>query len=460
MNPAIYLSYGISSFPAAAWPRDAVRMSKRYVFWRGPDSKPISGSGGAPTEILRKWGMNTNVSKDGNVSWDMFKATYEEAIIMAVFIGDGSTELNGTDTQRIVVRALRDEAKAIGGSKPILAENFVARANELAAEFYRTPISDFIGVTSISVQSMPVGSLPAGDGSIRFLTDRRAFRLPKVLADLPERSPYQFHIKSTKYQWVAVPTSGRSWAEALDRFMHSVSLLRAFWTFGITYGRRSLRFGSGISVPLAAIHIGPVHTLHRPDGEPVSDEFYWRDSDPRPDRETFDPRPEWERLKAFHESIQARLLSLPYRQELENILIRYIGALDSPDYDVASLQMWSLLEAITNTIGRYEETAKRAAWIWTERTLGKQVVECLRIQRNRFVHVSRASNQPEDGAYLMKGVIEPLIQMLIDNGLNVTSLAEVAEVLALPTDALELARRKSLIETAIHVHGQEVEYVI
>lgn len=435
-------------------------MPKRYVFWRGPDSKPISGPRGAPTEILRNWGLKTEVTKEGKTSWNMFNPRYDEALKMAVFIGDDGIELNSSDASRIVLEALREEAKSVGGGKPIDPGKFLTRADMLAANFFKTPRTDYVLITTLSVRNMPVEKVTVGGTEIRFLKDRSFYRLPKVLAELPGHSPYQVHIKATQYQWVAIATSGRSWAEAIDSAMHAVSLFRAIWTMAKTYGRKTIRFGSGLAIPISVIHIGPVQTLHRQDGEPVSDEFYWRDTDPRPDRDIFDPRNDWEQLQKIQDHVQNKLVSLPYRVEIEQILIRYIAALDNPDYDVASLQMWAILETITDTVGRYDETAKRAAWIWVERVLGKQVVECLRIQRNRYVHASQPSNEREEGTHLVKAVVEPLLEFLIDNGFNVSSISEFAEVLALPTDQKELRRQKSLIETGLRIHQPPLDYSI
>jgi len=80
-----------------------------------------------------------------------------------------------------------------------------------------------------------------------------------------------------------------------------------------------------------------------------------------------------------------RINRLPYRREFEQLLLRYIAALDEPNPNIAFLQLWGILEAITNTVeARYDETIRRAGWVFvkSERPMMREVLESLRHHRN------------------------------------------------------------------------------
>jgi len=116
--------------------------------------------------------------------------------------------------------------------------------------------------------------------------------------------------------------------------------------------------------------------------------------------------------------------------------------------DVALLQMWSILERITGTIGtNYDKTIERTVRVIPEKTRGwaKDVLNVLRCRRNQYVHSAKTSEVSEQIAYLIKSFVDPHLFLLISNRLGLNSLAEYADVLSLPIDRQVLLRRKQVI---------------
>lgn len=135
---------------------------------------------------------------------------------------------------------------------------------------------------------------------------------------------------------------------------------------------------------------------------------------------------------------------------MQDLFLRYIAALDHTNHDLAGLQLWSVLERITNTIGaRYDDTIARASGIMTDRRRTKQILDSIRMQRNRFVHASKGADQSETIASLTKRIVEGHLHTLCVNALKVTSLAQYADVLGLPTDGAALASTKAKLKTAM-----------
>jgi hypothetical protein len=148
------------------------------------------------------------------------------------------------------------------------------------------------------------------------------------------------------------------------------------------------------------VHAGHVHTLHNPDKTVVSEDYFWREKDPREDRELFEPGSGWKTADRHRRLVTRRVAKLKYRGEMEQILVRYVDAMDRTDYDVEFLHMWALLEKITDTIGaKYDETIKGASWFLKEGLKGQQLLECIRKQRNRYVHSSQTVEYADQVAY-------------------------------------------------------------
>jgi hypothetical protein len=156
--------------------------------------------------------------------------------------------------------------------------------------------------------------------------------------------------------------------------------------------------------------------------------------------------------------LQRRISRLPYRTDFEDLAQRYVAALDQVEHDLAFLQMWAILEKITNTIGaKYDETIRRVTWILKNRGLGEAQLRCVRIQRNRYVHAAHSSGQGDQAAYLIKSYLDPHLRNLLFNEYKVNSLPEYADVLSLPTDVVRLKKIRKWVSVAIDLHTSREE---
>ncbi len=170
------------------------------------------------------------------------------------------------------------------------------------------------------------------------------------------------------------------------------------------------------------------------------------------DKTLFQPRNGWEPLEKFRQRATRLLKQHPFRSDVERLLMRYAEALDQPNFDVALLQMWSILEKVTDTIGaNYDETIRRAIWLARERKLAKEKLEFIRMRRNLYVHSARSSGEGEQAAYLIKSIVDQHLAGLIFNRVGVKSLSEYGKFLTLPTNLDVLKVRRDEIERAIRI---------
>src|SRR5262249_49148174 len=192
------------------------------------------------------------------------------------------------------------------------------------------------------------------------------------------------------------------------------------------------------------VHLGPVHTLHLLDGAPATEEMYWYDPQFSQEQKLFKNDSRWVKIEKNRRKAMPRLVTLPYRRDIVSLILRYVEALDQVNPDIGLLEMWSLLERMTDTIGaNYDETIKRATWIYVdqERGLVKEMLESLRNYRNQYVHAARGSEDADQTAHLVKSFVDPHLMRLIFNAFKVKSVDEYGEALSLPTDVAVLEQR-------------------
>jgi hypothetical protein len=198
------------------------------------------------------------------------------------------------------------------------------------------------------------------------------------------------------------------------------------------------------------VHVGPIHTLHRPDGTPAADQ-YWYEPDYSEPSAQFKPN-DWNKLDQQRRWAIRKLRGLSYRQDLRRLIGRYAAALSRSDPNVAFLQMWSILESITNTVGaRYEDTVRRAAWVFPDSGSARDALEYLRCCRNQYVHAARSDENRAQVAQLVKSFVDPHLIHLLRNDLRVRSLEEYAGCLSLPTSVDGLVCRHRHVAQALRI---------
>jgi hypothetical protein len=440
---------------------DEMMSRLQYAYYRKPDGGLYDGTDGkhAPNHILSEIGKTSFLSADGEVAWHgldvmlRFKVALRSAFVI---LGPDAVEVNENDSWDIVWKALVALIRN-APREPIASKELLERVNIAAAAFFREPPAQYVLVTSLSVGDFPARQIRVGACVVTPLKERgKRFPFPETLSAPSQKSAFASHIRETQYKTVRVSVLGRSIHDAADKALESVHLLRALWSLPATYGSWSLFRTEPVRKPLGVIHIGPIHTLHWPDGKPVNDGLYWYEPNYAGDQAIFPGDKRWVEIEKSRRWAMGRLRCLPYRSELKALLIRYVRALDEADMDVAFLQMWSILEKITGTIGaKYDETIKKAVWVLAkeERPLAGNILGLLRCRRNQYVHSGRVSQEEgEKTVYLIKSLVDLHLGLLLSNVVSAHNLAEYAEYLSLPAERDELLKRRRMLTKAIAYH--------
>lgn len=431
-------------------------MGKRYIYWRTPDGKPYYGSDRkhAPVATLAALGETASVNA-GRITYHLSDLPEKHHLVLrsaVVVLDPDGNELSPTDTRAIINQAISSAILDAGGKKAILPETFCTLANGLAAKFFRQPLVDFLYATTLSVASFPTESIVIDNCKISDLANQ-PFRLqyPKSLGDYTTDGRFNRHIESTQYRRVVVETSGRTASEAESKASDVVNLLRGLWTLFVIRGRWSMHFGLTPYKPLGIIHVGPIQTIHKPDGS-LAIENYWYAPDYLCDQSLFTPKEGWRQLEEFSSWACQQIEKHKYRRELRQLLVQYANALSQTDPNTAFLQLWCILERITDTVGgKYDETIERVIWPYVDLLLMKEQLGHLRFRRNQYVHSAKSEDEIDQTANMARLFVETHLLRLICNNFKVESISEYGRYLSLPTNLDTLKRRREHLDQAIRM---------
>lgn len=144
-----------------------------------------------------------------------------------------------------------------------------------------------------------------------------------------------------------------------------------------------------------------------------------------------------------------------YRTDLEESIRRYGSILDSRDWNNAFVQLWGLLEHLTDTTRTENRvTCKRARFLYPkeERSLHKEVLDHLAHHRNRAVHAGYVGEDAETLLYQLKRYVERVLRFHLFAGVDFQNRKEAADFLHLPPDLDELQKRMRLTKRAMKFH--------
>lgn len=333
---------------------------------------------------------------------------------------------------------------------PLTPNSLIGEINQRARDFLREPEQAYILVSSISVRYFT--ELRQSEVSGRRMYFRwglpRRFRVGygqavdrtrrNVLGPLPDPAR-----PGERYTAVWIHTRGRSHWEAVTRALDALDLLRGIWNLAINH-RMWSRTTGGARKPVNRVLLGPLHSLHHPDGS-LASAVDWYEPDYVVPEQSRELSRRWLEVKEDEGNIRLCLTRSAYAAQLEDALRRYTRALDGFQWEAAFLGLWGLLETLTGTKPHesHDLTVKRAAFLYdnSERKIHVQVLNHLRHYRNRSVHGGESSAAVEAYLYQLKRYVEQLLLFHLTSYYRFESVARAAEFLDLPAEPAALRRR-------------------
>lgn len=374
-------------------------------------------------------------------------------IAIVVLDPNSDEELNEQDSWTIGWSGVKDVIVETGGRCPLNPEAILKAADERAAVHFRRQEAKYVLVTGVSIAEFPRKKICIRGCVVSGLQSRgHRYRYPEDVKGRLGKSPIVTHVAETEYKVVKVTTTGRTGHEAVERALGALHLLRGLWTLFGPYSWFTRSFTA--SAPRQGrFHAAPIHTLHHPGGQLVAESSLWHEPDYVKDQAVFKPKGGWAKIEQERKNATRKLMVLPYGRELADLIVRYALALDQPNLNVAFLQMWNILEWVTGTIGGpQDKTVKRATWFHLPRGIEMEVLQSLRVRRNRFVHSGTGTDEERDQIVTsIKRYVDSHLLNLIVNVGNVSSIEEYATWLDQPTSIDTLKQQRRRVNRAIRL---------
>jgi len=303
----------------------------------------------------------------------------------------------------------RKAARLAGATGPITAESLKRSLVQSYQEHRSSPLQPYVLVTTLSTRlpdnlsSRTVGpceillseSLPP-----EFVRLNPLDRLDSATIEARERGP-----------WVRISVEGRSRHEAGERALEAIDLLRGVWNFGVNRRIWAAILPEEYS-PVNTIRLGPLHSLHHPDGRLVTPP-YW-----------FDPAPfrvdslghalvEWKDALETERVVLPSLTETPVGKFVARSLVRYARALDVPNPEIAFVLLWGLMEWLVGS-EKEPEIIRCVRAVSDEFELEKPLLQMLRLKRHALVHEGTESNRRKGALYILHRYVTRLLQLLVE----------------------------------------------
>ena len=383
-----------------------------------------------------------SVSSNGTVSFPGFTHTEHSSVLGSML--RLNREIPDNEARKIINLA----CFAVAGAGKVTPDTLCAHVDALEKKYLSTPKAEFRLVTSVSAAFVagPV-AFQVRNTTISF--GRRPSRnAGRSHAEKVNEAEYLLHGELPQsYSPVLARVSARNEHEAAKQALHEIDLTRAIWNFWIN---RTVitRSTIGNRAPINSIILGPIHTLHTLSGELASDS-YWYEPVYRGPVSVWRDATRHSKIQEFTKKVRVALRKVPYQSSIEALLVRYVRALDSSDWHACFLELWSILEELTNTKREdtHKVTVRRSAFLSEDFAYATQVLNHLRSYRNAAVHSGNERDNVEPIMYQAKNFVEALLQFNLASAGQFKSLDDVAKFLDGPSELAEIDRQIGRLKT-------------
>ena len=332
------------------------------------------------------------------------------------------------------------------------AKRVMSAVSRRERQFLRQPNKKYYLISRLSLPVTALNSLPRTGCLGSTVT------FPRVLSRIESDVIGRCFEKTTQvrplklprnYVVVRVSVSDRSPEAAGARAIDNLDLIRSTWNLGENR-MQWFRHSSGERRPVNRILLGPIQTLHNSDGSRAFDSWWYE-----PNYRQIPPisyqAENTRQMMRFQKEVFRLLNRHKYKKDLVSVLLRYVRALDSPDWQTAILKLWGILETLTDTLARpYKVTISRASAIYESRDLKREELNVLRNLRNRHAHFADDQRDPEAMMYILKNTVEDLIEFHLGNRFRFSTLQEMGAFLDMPASVKELRRLRDMYNYAIN----------
>ncbi len=382
--------------------------------------------------------------ENGKVSFSAFEFTEYLTLL------ESMSELNTTIPHHIKRRIIQQSAMDLAKSQTVTQKRLLAIISKKENEYLKLPLKPFLLISQISIHRMnDLNRVILPNAWITFYNS-----LPTKLAEerqsiIKIRSHWPISEMPKDYMGVRIRVLARVEHDATNKALDSIDYFRALANYLLVpYDRRT--YGATHQA-LNDVRLGPLHSLHDLKGNLTCQQYWYQ-----PDYQFRSPIKLSSKYPNFiddYRHIRKKVEQKPYLMDFKDTLLRYVRALDYPDYNTAYLHLWGVLEKLTVTQNEsYKTTIRRASVISKRPEYESEVLRHLRDYRNRVVHKGTAISDIETYVYQLKRYVDRMIWFWMNQTFNLCTLDDLAEFLDISFPINDIPRKVRLMKNVYKFH--------
>ena len=223
-----------------------------------------------PSILVQELEKSRSINSEGKAQFDGFgmmtiSPKLQEMICM-------NSEITHEDKHGIVMQSIFN-----AGRDTLTAETILTEINQLEGAYLSSCEHNYIVVTSLSIDKNhhKLPNVKIDDNKINFSAS-----LPKSFAKAIDNMQSIIYFTNKKklpsdYLQARVSVRAKSVYLAAEKALDSLNFFRGILNFAINFGGQTFSFGGGYNKPINRILLGPIHTLHKPNGEIAVKDVHW-----------------------------------------------------------------------------------------------------------------------------------------------------------------------------------------
>lgn len=395
-----------------------------------------------PNIVIKKIEETKRQKSDGTISFSGWRYLDYRVLIRSMIEFDST--IPSFEQSRIITEAILN-----AGTKTTINKNsLLAEINRLETAYLNQIPNQYCLLTTISLkkgEKLPVTKI---DNCTLTFNPKLSKKFYNQHTQILSKANKYFYTELPKdYSFVKITVKSKSTFDAADKALDAINLLRAIMNF---YYNIDIWSGSssGIRKPINKILLGPVHSLHKENGD-LAAENWWYDTDYITPVKPHTIKNDIPDLIKFIRQFRTRLYKSNYSDELKKALRMYTQSLDLVNWEIAFLRLWGILEHLTkNSNEKYDRTIKRILFLSKDREYTEQVLKHLKDYRNISVHVDPTNDDIKIYLYQVKRYVEDLIFFHLNKDFKFESKEESAKFLELPFDIDEIDKKIAVLRKA------------
>ena len=268
----------------------------------------------------------------------------------------------------------------------ITEDNFNNFFNESIEKYHAKELKHYTLVTSLSIDFVPYRRIKINDSIIKF----HGKKFPKKYKD-ERREVFEKSYTTENdndFIKVSVQTSGKSHFDAFEKAYFDLNIFRAIVCFHLN-SNTEIPLSNSADRSINKVLFGKYHTLHFANsGKKCDPRIYWFETNFGEKKSSF-PIDKKDSLKKIFDKWIYRINNCQesHNIKLGQVLNLYVSAFDEKDKHTCFLKGWVALE---NLLGTYKNDLilKRCLAVYGKdlKPRQKQIINSLKIQRNKIVH--------------------------------------------------------------------------